>query len=195
LPASVSVSVPASGAQQGNLAVYSDAAGRLMIIGPTTGWTCNGSFGADGSGTMALLPVGTTLPPNTSTSWHLSSSSPIQAITAVESGASPVQGASLACPLFKSAQAATQRNLGQSCPPDSVQEHVATNSASEVVFQDPAGVPGIGIPSGGQNPANGVMLYLPKPTEATTYLATCTLPPAQQDLCTAVLNHFVATFG
>ena len=54
---------------------------------------------------------------------------------------------------------------------------------------------GIGLPSGGQNPANGVALYQPKPTEATAYLATCTLPAAQQDLCTAVLNQFVATFG
>jgi hypothetical protein len=189
------VSVPASNAQQENLAVYSDAAGRLMIIGPTTGWTCNGSFGADGSGMMALLPVGTTLPPNTSTSWHLPASSPIQAITATESGGSTVNGATLACPLFKSAQAATQQNVGKSCPPDSVQEHVATNSASEVAFQDPAGVAGIGIPSGGQNAANGVMLYLPKTTEATAYLATCTLPASQQDLCTAVLNHFVANFG
>ncbi len=54
---------------------------------------------------------------------------------------------------------------------------------------------GVGYPSGGQNPANGIVLYQPKPTEATAYLATCTLPAAQQDLCTAVLNQFVATFG
>ena len=54
---------------------------------------------------------------------------------------------------------------------------------------------GVGLPSGGQNPANGVVLYQPKPTEPTAYLATCTLPAAQQDLCTAVLNQFVATFG
>ncbi len=50
LPPSVSVSVPTSEAQQGNLAVYTDEAGRLMLVGPTVGWTCNGSFGADGSG-------------------------------------------------------------------------------------------------------------------------------------------------
>ena len=68
-------------------------------------------------------------------------------------------------------------------------------SSVQVGFQDPAGVAGVGSPSGGQNPANGVVLYQPKPTEATAYLATCTLPAAQQDLCTAVLNQFVATFG
>ena len=54
---------------------------------------------------------------------------------------------------------------------------------------------GVGYPSGGQNPANGIVLYQPKATEATAYLATCTLPAAQQDLCTAVLNQFAATFG
>ena len=59
LPPSVSVSVPTSEAQQGNLAVYTDEAGRLMVVGPTVGWTCNGSFGADGSGALALAPVGT----------------------------------------------------------------------------------------------------------------------------------------
>ena len=68
-------------------------------------------------------------------------------------------------------------------------------SSVAVGFQDPPGVAGLGFPSGGQNPANGVGLYQPKPTEPTAYLATCTLPAAQQDLCTAVLNHFVATFG
>ena len=195
LPASVSVSVPSSKAQQGNLAVYSDAAGRLMLVGPTSGWTCAGGFGADGSGTMALLPVGTLPPPNTSTNWHLPAASTIQAITATETGGSTVNGASLACPLFTAAQATTQQNLGQGCAPGPAQEHVQRISASEAAFQDPPGVAGVGIPSGGQYPANGVMLYLPKATEASTYLATCTLPASQQDLCTAVLNHFVSNFG
>ena len=59
----------------------------------------------------------------------------------------------------------------------------------------PAGRGGGRVSLGGQNAANGVVLYQPKPTESTAYQATCTLPAAQQDLCTAVLNHFVATFG
>jgi hypothetical protein len=74
-------------------------------------------------------------------------------------------------------------------------ERVARISSVAVGFQDPPGVAGVGFPSGGQNPANGVGLYQPKPTEPTAYLATCTLPASQQGLCTAVLNHFVATFG
>ena len=196
LPASVSVSVPTSEAQEGNLAVYSDLTGALMLIGPTVGWTCTGTFGADGSGMMTLVPVGTSVPVGYGTAWHLPASSPTQAIVALESGGSTVQGAALACPLFSAAKVTTQQDLGTGCdiasPP---LEHVVTTSSSQVGFQDPAGVAGVGFPSGGQNAANGVMLYQPKPTEPTAYEATCTLPPAQLDLCTAVLNHFDATFG
>lgn len=194
LPGSVSVSVPASDASTGNLAVYSDETGRLMLIGPTVGWTCSGSFGADGSGLMALAPVGTSIPAS-GTTWHVPASSSVQAIVAMESGGSPVQGAQLVCPLFPAAKAAAQQSLGQSCAAGPSQEKVRRISSGAVGFEDPVGVAGIGFPSGGQNPANGVGLYQPKPTEATAYLGTCTLPPSQQDLCTAVLNHFVATFG
>ena len=195
LPGSVSVSVPAADASQNNLAMYSDEAGRLMLVGPTVGWTCTGSFGADGSGVMALAPVGTSVPINSGTTWHLAAGSSAQAIVAMESGGSTVQGAALVCPLFSSAQSAVQQDLGKACANSPPQEKVTKISSVAVGFQDPPGVAGIGFPSGGQNPANGVGLYQPKPTEPTAYLATCTLPLAQQDLCTAVLNHFVATFG
>jgi hypothetical protein len=194
LPGSVSVSVPAADASAGSLAVYSDEAGRLMLIGPTVGWTCTGSFGADGSGLMALAPVGTSVPAS-GTTWHLPVSSSVQAIVVMESGGSTVQGASLVCPLFPAAKTATQQDLGQNCAASPSQEKVSKISSVAVGFQDPAGAAGIGSPSGGQNPANGVGLYQPKPTEPTAYLATCTLPAQQQDLCTAVLNQFVATFG
>ena len=47
-----------------------------MLVGPMTGWTCNGTYGADGSGTLALTPVGTSLPAETGTTWHLPATSP-----------------------------------------------------------------------------------------------------------------------
>jgi hypothetical protein len=195
LPGSVSVRVPAADASAGNLAVYSDEAGRLMLLGPTVGWICTGAFGADGSGLMALAPVGTAVPQG-GTTWQLAASSPTQAIVAMESGGSAVQGAALVCPLFSAAHAAMQQDLGKACTPaDTAREHVTKISSVAVGFQDPPGVGGVGFPSGGQNPANGVGLYQPKPTEPPAYLATCTLPAPQQDLCTAVLNQFVAAFG
>ena len=195
LPASVSVSVPPSNAQQGNLAVYSDAAGRLMLVGPLTGWTCNGTFGADGSGTLALTPVGTSLPADTGTTWHLPASSPIEAITATESGGSPVTGAAWRAPSSAPPRRRRNRTSARAVLRDPSQEPWCGPRRSRSAFLDPPGVAGVGLPSGGQNPANGVVLYQPKPSESTAYLATCTLPAAQQDLCTAVLNHFVATFG
>jgi hypothetical protein len=194
LPGSIPVSVPAADASAGNLAVYSDESGALMLVGPTVGWTCSGSFGADGSGIMALAPVGTSVPLS-GTTWHLPSSSATQAIVAMESGASTIQGASLVCPLFSTAQAATTQNLGKACAAGPAQEKVTRISSVAAGFQDPAGAAGVGYPSGGQNAATGVGLYLPKASEPTAYLATCTLPSAQQDLCTAVVNQFVATFG
>ncbi len=195
LPASVSVSVPASEAQQGNLAVYSDLTGRLMLVGPTVGWTCTGTFGADGSGMMALAPVGTSVPAGRD--------DVARAGVLVDPGdrrhgerGQQRAGCGLACPLFSTAKATTQQDLGKGCavtsPP---QEQVVRTSAVQVGFQDPAGVAGVGSPSGGQNPANGIVLYQPKPTEPTAYQATCTLPAAQHDLCTAVLNQFAASFG
>jgi hypothetical protein len=164
-----------------------------MLVGPTVGWTCNGSFGADGSGLLALAPVGTSVPLSGLT-WHLPASSSTQAIVAMESGASSVQGALLVCPFFSAAKAAAQQSGGSSCAGSPSQE-VVPASGVQAGFQDPPGVAGAGYPSGGSNAANGVALYQPKPTEASAYLATCTLPTAQHDLCTAVLNQFAATFG
>ncbi len=196
LPASVAVSVPTSDALQGNLALYSDLTGALMLVGPAVGWTCTGSFGADGSGMMVLAPVGTSVPAGYGTAWHLPALSPTQAIVALESGGSTVQGAALACPLFSAAKATTQEDLGKGCATTSPpQEHAVTASSIQVGFKDPAGVAGVGFPSGGQNAASGVMLYQPKPTEPTAYEVTCTLPAAQVDLCSAALSYFAAKFG
>jgi hypothetical protein len=93
---------------------------------------------------------------------------------------------------------ATRQDLGQGCAMTRPSQESVTPSGtaeSDVGFFDPIGVAGDGIPSGGLNPANGVMLYQPAPGKAAAYLATCTLPEAQHDVCTAVLDHFVALYG
>ena len=195
LPTSVTVSVPSSDVS--GFAVYTDDAGFMMLMGPTA-WTCHGLYGADGSGGLLISPGGESVPSDPDPGWHLSTSSSDEAIVGYETGASPVQGALLACPLFPSAAATTRQDLGEGCavtPPS--QESVSPSGAadSEVTFEDPVGVAGEGIPSGGLNPANGVMLYLPAQGKATAYLATCTLPESQHDSCTAVLAHFVAQYG
>jgi hypothetical protein len=145
---------------------------------------------------LLLAPDGEAVPSDPDAGWHLAAGSPIQAVVGYETGASPVQGAALACSLFSSAAAATQQDLGHGCSMTRpTQESVVGISSVADGFEDPSGVAGDGIPSGGQYAANGVLLYQPKPTEATAYLATCVLPTSQHDLCTAVLNHFVSLYG
>jgi len=195
VPTSVTVSVPAD--EAAGLAVYSDDAGIMMLIGPAT-WTCHGLYGADGSGGLLISPAGESVPSDPDPGWHLSTSSSDEAIVGYETGGSPVQGAALACPLFPAAAMATKQDLGQGCAMTRPSQESVTPSGtaeSDVGFFDPIGVAGDGIPSGGLNPANGVMLYQPAPGKATAYLATCTLPEAQHDVCTAVLDHFVALYG
>jgi hypothetical protein len=193
LPGSVSVSVPAAAA--GNLVVYGDDDGIMMMVGPK-GWTCHAAYGADGSGGLLISPAGESVPSDPDGGWHLTASSMAQAIVAYEVGASTVQAAGLACPLFSAAAAVYQQTFGHACAPRPVAETVAGTGSTEAGFEDPAGVAGDGMPSGGTNPANGVMLYLPGGTDRSAgYLATCTLPVAQHDVCTAVLNHFVLLYG
>jgi hypothetical protein len=180
----------------GNLAVYSDPAGRMMLVGPKDGWSCSGLYGADGSGGLLISPAGESVPGDPDAGWHLSASSPVQAIVGYETGGSPVQGAALACPLFSSAAATTMQDLGKGCSfTRPAQEGVTGISTVANGFEDPPGVFGDGIPSGGRYAANGVVLYQPGSSEPTALLATCTLPSSQHDVCTAVLNHFVSQYG
>jgi hypothetical protein len=97
---------------------------------------------------------------------------------------------------FTSAAATTMHDLGKGCSTTRPARESATGaSLIAEEFEDPPGVAGDGIPSGGQYPANGMLLYEPKSTRPSASLATCALPQGQHDVCTAVLNHFVALYG
>jgi len=67
----------------------------------------------------------------------------------------------------------------------------ATTADDTVSFEDPTGVAGDGVPSGGKNPADGVLHYTYS-SEGAASLITCTLPPRQHALCKAVVNDFDA---
>ena len=192
-PASVSVTVPVAAAA--NLVVYGDDNGIMMMIGPK-GWTCHAAYGADGSGGLLLAPAGDSVPSDPDSGWHLPPSSTAQAIVGYEVGVSPVQAALLACPLFSAAAAVYKQTFGHTCTPHPTAESVVGTGSNDAGFEDPAGVAGDGMPSGGTYPANGVMLYLPSyPGRSAAYVATCTLPVAQQGVCTAVLNDFVMRYN
>ncbi len=85
LPASVTVDVPT--AQAATLAVYADSDSIIRVLAPA-GWSCKASYGADGSGIITVVPKGDPLPlpgqePDPSD----------EAISATETGGSPVQAA------------------------------------------------------------------------------------------------------
>ena len=70
-------------------------------------------------------------------------------------------------------------DLGRGCAVTRpVQESTDAVGSAEVGSRIREAWPGDGIPSGGQNPANGVMLYSPAGDKAGADLATCTLPDA-----------------
>ena len=104
---------------------------------------------------------------------------------------------SRACPLFATAATDYESNYQQTCPPRPSSESVVALNADVVSFTDPAGVSGDGNPSGGAYPANGVMTYYPYDSgnDDGSYLDTCTLPAAEQSICTVVLNRFVDWYG
>jgi len=186
LPSSAIVDV--SPTLAGRVVVYSDSRAILMLLAPK-GWRCNATFGADGSGDMTIVPAGETLPTGA-----LAPHSTDQAITAGETGGSPVQAALQACSLFSAAAQATESFLEKACSPPPASEKLSQISTSAVAFEDPEGTAGTGSPSGGENPANGVITYSADQSPGS-YFSTCTLPQDEHDTCTASLNYFISVHG
>jgi hypothetical protein len=191
LPASRPVAVPRALATQ--LAIYADNQGIMELVGPK-GWRCAASFGADGSGGIVVYPRGETVPRQWAGRWPLARTSADAAIAGLESSA--CYGCTLvqACRLFAAAAATLRSAFGTACPARPAAETVVPIAAGIVAFGDPPGVRGDGLPSGGRNPANGVLTYHPSSGDGS-WLETCTLPGGDKDYCTAALNTFVAWYG
>ena len=193
LPASLTASVPSSLAKA--LAAYSDTSNLMTLLAPR-GWTCVATYGADGSGGLVIAPHAESVPVGSwGAGWHLQHSSKIQAVTAAQSGGSSVQATAQACSIVPAAAAAFKSAFGHSCARRPASETVRPLSPTVVNFEDPPGtLHGIGIPSGGQYPANGVLTYT-LPTVPGSYLATCTIPQVEHALCGAILNNFIRMYG
>jgi hypothetical protein len=191
LPSLVTVTVPRSAAQM--LTVYVDTSDITALLGPK-GWNCVATYGADGSGGIALYAPGEIVPSSSSEPGPLYPSSSEKAITGFETGGSPVQAAGQACPYFPMAAATTQTDLGHGCSAPPSAETVSQISSNVVGYEDPPGVKGGGNPSGGPYPAIGVVTYSAT-IQPGTYVGNCTLPQRQHDVCTAVLNYFASLYG
>lgn len=144
----------------------------LAVLAPE-GWKCRGGVGVDGSGFVSVTGTGG------------------RAIGAREGSVCAYCNFEIVCPLFPQAKA-LQPELGcPSTPPSD--ERIYKLSAIAIAFEDPAGVHGTGQPSGGRNPANGVVIYSAGPPDQA-FEETCTLPDSAHRECAAALNDFVARY-
>jgi hypothetical protein len=153
----------------------------MDIIGPR-GWSCEGTFGADGGGGVTIYP-------------HGSTSSSAEAIAASQTSACVGCAIGQACPLFTSAWRASIRMFNQGCLAYKPSFETERSIGSGVVqFEDPQGIKGDGVPSGGPYRAIGVMTYHPNSPNGS-WLETCTLPTADRTVCMLSLRQFVAQYG
>jgi len=193
LPASKTVTVLASVA--GELEVYSNDQGTMMGLGPR-GWACAAMIAADGSGGVVVHPAGESVPAGWADDWGLTPTSGDVAVVGVEQGPCFSCTTGQACPLFPAADTAWVAAYGRPCPGATkpASEAVDQIASGVVAFEDPPGLTGDGIPSGGTYAANGVMTYHPGNPNGS-YLETCTLPGSAKAECTATLNNFIADYG
>ena len=191
-PASVAVAIPKSLAAR--VVAYRDTSGLMTLLGPT-GWSCTATYGADGSGGLVLRPKGESVPIGSwGAGWRLPPTSRDEAITAIQTGGSSAQADAQACSLFPAAAAAFKADFGHPCP--SPDKRMSAHKVGRTVasFEDPASVHGLGIPSGGEYPASGILTYS-LPTVPGSYLATCTPPLSQHVICTAVLGTVATIYS
>ena len=185
LPAFAAIAVPADLANR--LAFYSDTRGIMRLIGPK-GWNCRASYGADGQGGIDVFPAAE----------RTSSGAPFaelsEAIVGHETSACVGCATTQACVLFTSAAAAAVQNGYPVCSSAPPGQQATQLSATAVAFEDPPGVQGAGNPSGGTNPADGVMTYAPYSNDGS-WIETCTLPVSDHSLCQLSLNLFVRRYG
>ncbi len=176
LPAKVKVRVPAQYA--GQLSVYADEVGTKMLA--PLGWSCSADYGADGTGGMTVYPPHSSLGPNS------------EQVDATTTGGCGTCAEGVACDMFKSAAAAYIPVIpGAKCEPRFAGETVVQLTPNIVAFQIPPHAA-----SGRTYPENGVLTYYPSPNSVPlTWQGDCMVPQSEHQLCTAVLNEFIAWDG
>jgi hypothetical protein len=192
LPDTMALNAPAALASQ--LAYYSNDTRSLDPILAPRGWDCRVTIGADGSTEIAVYPPGAAVPSPTAAT--------ATAEGVVASSTSACQGCTYTAVCMFVPAAGQQLGFagtGLACAKRPPGEQVTYLKGSpdgngrtandEISFLDPPGLNGTGVPSGGNNPANGVVLYrFTLGSGGTSATETCTLPAPDHALCTAVLN-------
>jgi hypothetical protein len=169
------------------LAAFTDGAGTLDVVAPTT-WQCTALDAVDGSSSLIVYPPGAPKP-----EWGRVASVR-RGIVASQTGACVGCSLQIACRLFPGARHAYVRVYGVACRSADGRDEVRTRvTPSRVLFMDPPGVRGAGRPSGGGYAALGTMLWhLPGTTSLTAWQETCTLPDELHDVCVISVRAFLA---
>jgi hypothetical protein len=165
-----------------------------FILAPR-GWRCDGGSGSGGARLKAHNPQAG-FHPATSGGYE-----PEEAVSAYVSEGSN-HTLELACPWFLDAAGMLQQQgIGLGCDtvdPTPIGEQQTHTNYNELRFTDPPRVGGTGDPSGGRNPATGIVLWLPgrdaKDNINAAATATCVLPPSDQSVCSLILGEFRARF-
>jgi len=189
VPQPMSSTVPIAASLARRVALYGDDQASMRLLAPR-GWHCTAEFGADGSGGVQVYPP-TQPPPSGASSFPSLPEAVLGLQTSVCVGCTQGQ----ACPLFTQAATAYHRDFMLRCPlTRPARETVHRVGPTVVGFTDPPGVRGDGLPSGGRYTAYGVMTYSPE-AEHGSWLATCTLPPADRAVCAAGLGLFARWYA
>jgi hypothetical protein len=175
------ISVLGSPATSHRLAAYTN--GFTYLIGPAS-MNCAGFVAVDGGTQVIIWPHGHAKPSRHSRSPGLT--------IAVDPACASCKAYD-ACPLLPSVAS----SLGFPCTTGiPAGERVYVLRSTVVLFEDPPGVAGDGWPSGGPDPANGLVGEIVSiPQFPGIYRATCTLPASEHAICTASLNDAIARYG
>ena len=167
------------------LSFYSN--GFLTVLAPK-GWACTGTVGASGGVLLSVFPPGQADPNAT-----LTTPSNAAAVVGETDYTGHRPGAQTVCDLFPGTPAYSFGSDVGGCPTPPKRQRSEHATADVVTFFDPPHVKGSGYPSGGTNPASGVVIYpqiIPDPGSVNVAKETCTLPRRTRPLCATIIADF-----
>jgi hypothetical protein len=175
------ISVLGSPASTRGLVAYTNTFDYL--IGPA-GMRCSGAVGVDGGQRVVVWAASHGMPGPRSRDAGVS--------LLIDPACLSCKAAD-ACPFFAQFSAAYGTGCPTGIPPG---ERVYGLRRTITLFEDPPGIAGDGWPSGGSNPANGLVgLNTTVRQNPLVYRSTCTLPATQHWICSVSLNDTIARVG
>lgn len=162
------------------LVAYTNTASYLLA---PSGMRCSGIVAVDGGSQVVVWPQGHGPP-----ALH----SHTAGLTLMLEPACVSCKATDACPFFPS----LARQLDFPCTGGiPTHEHVYRPRPNLAYFEDFPGTAGSGWPSGGPDPANGVVGYTGDGLNGSVFRSTCTLSARQHSICVESLNDVIRRYG